>query len=75
MVKVLLLAQFQEAAGRESVEMEAGGQTVAHVKSTLKENYNVLDLDHAQVTVNDEYKDMDTELSDGDTVAFIPPQS
>lgn len=75
MVKVLLFAKFQEAAGRDSVEIEAAGQPVKHVKSVLKENYGLLDLDQATVAVNEEYTNMDTELKDGDTVAFIPPVS
>ncbi|MFC0524795.1 molybdopterin converting factor subunit 1 [Pontibacillus salicampi] len=75
MVKVLLFAQFQEAAGRESVEIDAAGQPVSHVKSVLKENYGLLELDHAKVAVNEEYTDMDRELQDGDTVAIIPPVS
>ncbi|KGX92675.1 molybdenum cofactor biosynthesis protein MoaD [Pontibacillus halophilus JSM 076056 = DSM 19796] len=75
MVNVLLFAQFQEAAGRETVEIEAAGQSVAHVKSVLKENYNLQDLDQAMTSINEEYVDMDTILNDGDTVAFIPPVS
>ena len=75
MVKVLLFAQFQEAAGTESVDVDAAGKQVDHVKSILKENYNLLELDNATVAVNQEYVDMDTELKEGDTVAFIPPVS
>ncbi|MYL32251.1 molybdopterin converting factor subunit 1 [Pontibacillus yanchengensis] len=75
MVKVLLFAQFQEAAGRESVEIDAAGHPVSHVKSVLKENYGILELDDANVAVNEEYTNMSTELKDGDTVAFIPPVS
>ncbi len=75
MVKVLFFAQFQEAAGTESVDVDAAGQPVSHVKSILKENYGLLDLDNATVAVNQEYTDMDTELKEGDTVAFIPPVS
>jgi len=75
MVKVLLFAQFQEAAGTESVDVDAAGQPVGHVKSILKENYDLLDLDNATVAVNQEYTGMDTELKEGDTVAFIPPVS
>lgn len=75
MVKVLLFAQFQEAAGRESVDVDAAGQPVEHVKSILKENYGLLDLDAATVAVNQEYTDKNTELKEGDTVAFIPPVS
>jgi len=75
MVKVLLFAQFQEAAGTESVDVDAAGKQVDHVKSILKENYNLLELDNATVAVNQEYVDMNTELKEGDTVAFIPPVS
>lgn len=75
MINVLFFAELQEAAGSEKVRVEADGLSVGELKSKLLSSYELTNLDHAMIAVNEEYSREDTVLKNGDVVAFIPPVS
>lgn len=75
MVDVLFFAELQEAVGSEKLSLEADGLTVKELKSKSLAKYNLDNIDHAMVAVNEEYAEEDTVLASGDIVAFIPPVS
>lgn len=76
MIKVLFFAHLKDATGEESVAIKASGKTVTQLKEIIIEKYpDVQTLDTVMTAINEEFsKDTDV-LSDGDTVAFIPPVS
>ncbi len=75
MIKVLFFARLQDEAGTEALEAQKAGQTVQEIKAWLKEEYQLSSLDQAMAAVNEEFADNEDTLSDGDTIAFIPPVS
>ncbi|GGJ95475.1 molybdopterin synthase sulfur carrier subunit [Lentibacillus kapialis] len=75
MVDVLFFAELQEAAGSGKINVEAGGLSINELKAKLKSSYDLVDLDSAMTAVNEDYSHDDVKLTDGDTVAFIPPVS
>ncbi|WP_026695936.1 molybdopterin converting factor subunit 1 [Peribacillus kribbensis] len=75
MIKVLFFAFLKEAAGRESMEVEMSGETLADLKKKLSQEYRIENLETVMAAVNEEFAPDDTVLEEGDTVAFIPPVS
>lgn len=75
MVKVLLFAHLKDAVGQEQITVEANGWTVAKIKDKMAADYEIEGLESVMTAVNEEFSDDDTILSEGDTVAFIPPVS
>lgn len=75
MVDVLFFAELQEAVGSEKLSFEADGLTVKDLKSKWLKAYELENIDHAMIAINEEYAEEDTILSKGDVVAFIPPVS
>lgn len=75
MVKVLLFAQLQEEVGQNQLELELGPTTVASLKKTLIEKYNLLQLDQVMIAINETYAKSEDIIRPGDTVALIPPIS
>ncbi|QKY68586.1 molybdopterin converting factor subunit 1 [Lentibacillus sp. CBA3610] len=75
MINVLFFAELQEAAGSETINVEADGLSLGELKTKLVSSYDLNSLDHAMIAVNEEYSREDTVLNNGDTVAFIPPVS
>lgn len=75
MIKVLFFARLQDEAGTEALEAQKAGMTVQEIKTWLKEEYQLSSLDQAMAAVNEEFAENEDTLSDGDTIAFIPPVS
>lgn len=75
MINVLLFAQLQESAGQNELQLEAGGMSISALKSKLKQDYGLQQIDRAMAALNEEYQPEETILKEGDTVAFIPPVS
>lgn len=75
MIKVLLFAQLKDELGQEALSIEGNGLTVGQLKGKMTEDFHVQGLDTVMTAVNEEFADEETVLSDGDTVAFIPPVS
>lgn len=75
MIDVLFFAELQEAAGSEKINVEADGISVSELKTKLLSSFELTNLDHVMIAVNEEYSREDTVLQKGDVVAFIPPVS
>ena len=77
-VKVRLFARLREQAGTETEMLElAAGSTLADVYAALRRNHSALEPDRTAVraALNQEFKDWNESVADGDEVAFIPPVS
>lgn len=75
MVKVLFFAHLKDAVGQEEVSVEGNGWTVTRIKDKMAADYGIEGLESVMTAVNEEFADDETILSEGDTVAFIPPVS
>lgn len=74
-VTVLLFASYADALGKSAIELDVPrGTTVRDVLDTLKSMPGGDRLPpRPLVAVNEEYASANTELADGEEVAFIPP--
>ena len=77
LVTVLFLASYREMVGtsRAVIALTAGA-TVAELVAQVCTQYQGLpDAERVVVAVNNEYREPDFVLDDGDEVALIPPVS
>jgi molybdopterin converting factor subunit 1 len=72
-IHVEYFAILREHAGRSAEDLETGAQTAAELFSEVRDRYGFPGLASIKVAVNDEFRDWDTRLADGDRVVFIPP--
>lgn len=75
MIDVLFFAELQESLGKEKLTVHASGLTIHELKEKYLQAYDLPNIDQAMVAVNEDYAQESTVLSEGDTVAFIPPVS
>lgn len=75
MIEVLFFAELQESLGKEKLTVNASGLTIHELKEKYLHSYDLPHIDQAMVAVNEEYAQESTVLTEGDTVAFIPPVS
>jgi molybdopterin synthase sulfur carrier subunit len=77
-VKLLCFAVLRDIVGSDSSELSlAGGTTAADVWQQLRSSHKGLEryTTPPMIAVNEEYVQADTQLQDGDVLAFIPPVS
>jgi molybdopterin converting factor subunit 1 len=77
-VTVRLFARLREIAGSAEMAREvASGATIGGVWRQLADEFPALEPYERSISsaVNADYARMDTELHDGDEVAFLPPVS
>jgi MoaD family protein len=73
-IKVRYFALFREQAGRDSELIEFAGGTAAELFTTMAEIHPDLITEAAAlVAVNDEMREWETILIEGDEVLFFPP--
>ncbi len=73
-IKVQYFALLREERGMSAETVISEAQTVKQFYEELKRQHHFrLTVDVLRVAVNDEFKDWDTILKDGDRVVFIPP--
>jgi len=73
-VQVRYFALLREQAGRSTEELETSAGTALELYQELQRRRGLaLDPERLRVAVNDEFGDWHTRLSEGDTVAFLPP--
>ncbi|WP_042349798.1 molybdopterin converting factor subunit 1 [Bacillus massiliigorillae] len=76
MIKILLFTNLKEKFGKDSIDWQGSGLTVAELKEQLINEFQVADeLQAVMTAVNEEFVDATYKLNEGDTVAFIPPVS
>lgn len=73
-VKVLYFASLRDDAGVPQESLDTGAKTIKELfdEVNLKRNFN-LPLNLLKAAKNEEYADFDALLTEGDTIAFIPP--
>ena len=74
-VNLLFFGEAKTIMKQDSIEIEFKGSNIDDLKMfLLKENLKLCDiLENSMFAVNMEYRSLDTELKNGDTVAVIPP--
>jgi molybdopterin synthase sulfur carrier subunit len=73
-LRILYFAAFHEAAGRREETWVSGAGTAADLYDEVAARYRFrFDRSVLQVARNDELVSWDTELKDGDSVAFLAP--
>ncbi|PAD25667.1 molybdopterin converting factor subunit 1 [Niallia circulans] len=75
MIQLLFFAGVKETIGKEAMELEWQGQTIAQVKEYLLSAFPSLSLQGVMVAVNEEYALDEDTVEENDTIAFIPPVS
>ena len=77
LVTVVFLASYREIAGTATARIAlAAGSTVAELVAQVCTQFPGLpDSDRIVAAVNNDYRDHDYVLDDGDEVALIPPVS
>ena len=71
---VKYFAALREQASRNCEEVETTAQTAEELYNELTRRYAfTLTKDQIKVAVNDDFKEFDCTLHQGDTVVFIPP--
>jgi molybdopterin-guanine dinucleotide biosynthesis protein A len=73
-VRVQYFAVLREQAGRSAEELETKAQTAIELYRELRHLRGLgLPPERLRVAVNEEFGDWHSRLTDGDTVAFLPP--
>jgi molybdopterin converting factor subunit 1 len=72
-IRIDYFAILREHAGRASEQVDTQAATVAELYRELDARYAFPRLATLKVAVNDEFRDWNSSLNDGDTVVFIPP--
>ncbi|RHW40253.1 molybdopterin converting factor subunit 1 [Neobacillus notoginsengisoli] len=75
MNKVMFFAHLRDAAGVDSITVDAAGKTVGELKAELAEKYNLPKMDSVMAAINEEFSSNDETIREGDVIAFIPPVS
>jgi MoaD family protein len=72
-IRIEYFAILREHAGRGAEELDTRAQTAGELFTELQTRYGFPPLSSIKVAVNDEFRDWNVRLADGDRVVFIPP--
>lgn len=72
-VSIEYFAILREYAGRDRESVSTDARTAGELYEELSTRYSFPAVGAVRVAVNDEFRDWQTPLSDGDFVVFIPP--
>jgi molybdopterin converting factor subunit 1 len=72
-IRVEYFAILREHIGKDSEELRTAAATAAALFDELDARYGFPQMARMKVAINDEFRDWDAALSDGDSVVFIPP--
>jgi len=77
LITILLFANLQEEIGTNQLNINLDNKelNVLHIKEWLKKTYHLQSLNQVMIAINECYATDDVVVSDGDTIAFIPPVS
>lgn len=75
-IKVIYFAQLADIAGKAEETRELSDSSPAALYAELQGAYNFKhEFKQLQVAINHELSAHETELKDGDTIAFLPPMT
>jgi len=73
-IKVQYYAVFREASGLSEEELRTAAASAMELYEELKRRFGfTLPPAMVRASINLQFKPLETELKDGDTVVFIPP--
>ena len=73
-IKVCYFAMFREHAGVAEEQLELEAETARDVFDATRERHGGDEpASHCKVAINDEMRDWDSPVEDGDTVLLFPP--
>ena len=72
-IQVEYFAILREHVGRDREQLATEAATVGELYAELDTRYGFPALGQLKVAVNDEFRDWNAPLRDGDFVVFIPP--
>lgn len=75
MNKVLFFAHLREAVGKDYIEIDAAGKTVAQLKEELQKQYDLPRFESVMTAINEEFCQETDVIREGDEIAFTPPVS
>lgn len=75
-IKILYFAQLADLAGKTEETRELSNNTPAQLYAELKATYHFPhEFKQLQVAINHELSAHEAKLSDGDSIAFLPPMT
>jgi molybdopterin converting factor subunit 1 len=72
-ITIEYFAILRDRAGCDQESLETAAATPGQLFAELEARYEFPTLETVKVAINDEFSDWNSQLSDGDTVVFIPP--
>ena len=72
-VRIEYFAILREHVGRTEEQWQTKAGTVGELYAELDQRYGFPALGRVKVAVNDEFRDWDSPVRNGDHVVFIPP--
>ena len=73
MIRIEYFAVLREHVGRAQEDLSTAATTVGELYAQLDQRYAFPAVGRVKVAVNDEFREWNTPLEDGDFVVFIPP--
>ncbi len=72
-VRIEYFAILREHVGKTDEDVETEAASVAELFDELAKRYAFPRMSHMKVAINEEFGDWDAVLTEGDSIAFIPP--
>jgi molybdopterin converting factor subunit 1 len=72
-IRVEYFAVLREHVGRAGEELRTAATTVGELYAELDQRYAFPSVGRMKVAVNDEFRDWNAPVRDGDFIVFIPP--
>jgi molybdopterin converting factor subunit 1 len=72
-IRIEYFAVLREHVGHASEELRTAAATVGELYAELDQRYAFPSVGRVKVAVNDEFRDWNAPVRDGDFVVFIPP--
>ena len=72
-IHIEYFAILREHVGRDAEECQTRAATAGELYRELDQRYGFPQMGRLKVAINDEFRDWDTPLTEGDRVVFIPP--
>ena len=73
MIRIEYFAVLREHVGRAQEDLSTAATTVGELYAELDQRYAFPAVGRVKVAGNDEFREWNTPLEDGDFVVFIPP--
>lgn len=71
----MFFAHLKDEVGKEFIQLDVTGKTVAEVKDRIAKEYKLDKLDTVMTAINEEFATDNDIIAENDVIAFIPPVS